>query len=116
MDYTSSPIRDLIIQLLDERYEGVTFSPEIIEAIEGKVAPAIRIQAEETVIEFVADFFSSKKPVRKPRRPKAKKASVLNETAGTNDHAIIPPDINESISSQDEDLSQSPKSPTPPSL
>ncbi len=117
MDYTPSPIRDLIIQLLDERYEGVTFSPEIIEAIEAKVAPAVRIQAEETVVEFVADFFSAKKPVRKPRKPRAKKATslqpVIQAPQGTPTEQS---ESKEPSSDQGEDLSLTPKTPTPPSI
>ena len=115
MDYTPSPIRDLIVQLLDERYEGVTFSPEIIEAIEAKVAPAVRIQAEETVVEFVGEFFSAKKPVRKPRKPRAKKTPalepVIQSPAPQADDKDQPRPENER-----EDLSLTPKTPTPPSL
>ena len=75
-DHSSNPIHNIIIEILESRYQGVTFSEEIISSIEDKVAPAIRLQTEETVTEFITDFFNpNKKPIRKPRKKAAKKAA-----------------------------------------
>ena len=79
-EQSPSAIRQLVVELINERYEGVTFSDEILDSIEDKVAPAIRTQTEATVVDFVSNFFSSKKVSRKPRKPKAKK---IEETPAT---------------------------------
>ena len=62
------PIKELIIDLINERYQGVTFSDEILEQIQEKIAPNIRSVAETGVVDFVSGFFNTKKVTRKPRK------------------------------------------------
>lgn len=85
MDFTpnNAPIRSLINDFIADRYEGVTFSEDFVASIEEKVAPIIKQQTEETVVEFVADFFSAKKPTRKPRRAKKKVEETAIEDEST---------------------------------
>ncbi len=83
METTSSPIRQLVVDLLAERYADVTFSDAIIESIEEKVAPAVRTQTESTVVDFVSDYFGSKKVNRKPRKPRQPKKVEDNSEIST---------------------------------
>ena len=107
MDYApnNDPIRELIIEFIADRYEGVTFSDDFIDSIEAKVAPIIRQQTEETVVEFVADFFSAKKPTRRTRKPrkKAEESPAVNE-------APSEPVAEEAPSTDSEEANQEPAS------
>lgn len=105
----NNPVRELVIELIEDRFEGVSFSEEIIDSIEAKIAPIVRAQAEESVMEFVADFFSPKKPTRKARKkaapkpaPKPKAEPTSSEPTDPAPAAPNPP--------------ASPTEPTPPAM
>ena len=111
MEKLNNPIRGLIVELLESRYEGITFSDELVDSIETKVAPIVQLQTETAVVEFVSDYFSPKKPSRKARKPKAK---VTEPEAAPTEQSPEQASTSEPVTEQNEPTAPSEAAPSAP--